>query len=71
MVVVGSADSFASILSKVQDEKLPAVFYYTAVWCGPCQDITEGHLTSMDTSMAFFEGDNDLSSIFRIASRSP
>ncbi|KQK17022.1 thioredoxin O, mitochondrial isoform X1 [Brachypodium distachyon] len=37
MVVVGSADSFASIHSKVQDEKLPAVFYYTAVWCGPCR----------------------------------
>ncbi|XP_066377868.1 thioredoxin O, mitochondrial-like [Miscanthus floridulus] len=37
MVVVGSADSFNSILSKVQDEKLPAVFYYTAVWCGPCR----------------------------------
>ncbi|KAG2613552.1 thioredoxin O, mitochondrial-like isoform X2 [Panicum virgatum] len=39
MVVVGSADSFASILSKVQDEKRPAVFYYTAVWCGPCRAI--------------------------------
>ncbi|CAN6177207.1 unnamed protein product, partial [Urochloa humidicola] len=39
MVVVGSADSFASILNKVQDEKLPAVFYYTAVWCGPCRAI--------------------------------
>ncbi|CAM0908859.1 unnamed protein product [Alopecurus aequalis] len=37
MVVVGSADSFATIHSKVQDEKLPAVFYYTAVWCGPCR----------------------------------
>ncbi|XP_062229506.1 thioredoxin O, mitochondrial-like [Phragmites australis] len=39
MVVVGSADSFTSVLSKVQDEKLPAVFYYTAVWCGPCRAI--------------------------------
>ncbi|PWZ05761.1 Thioredoxin O, mitochondrial [Zea mays] len=39
MVVVGSADSFNSIFSKVQDEKLPAVFYYTAVWCGPCRAI--------------------------------
>uniref|UniRef100_A0A804R763 Thioredoxin domain-containing protein n=1 Tax=Zea mays TaxID=4577 RepID=A0A804R763_MAIZE len=39
MVVVGSADSFNSIFSKVQDEKLPAVFYYTAVWCGPCKAI--------------------------------
>ncbi|KAL6874018.1 hypothetical protein ACP4OV_014100 [Aristida adscensionis] len=39
MVVVGSADSFTSALSKVQDEKLPAVFYYTAVWCGPCRAI--------------------------------
>ncbi|TVU08455.1 hypothetical protein EJB05_41860, partial [Eragrostis curvula] len=39
MVVVGSSDSFTSILSKVQDEKLPAVFYYTAAWCGPCRAI--------------------------------
>jgi|UniRef100_A0ACD6ACD9 thioredoxin 1 len=37
MVVIGSADSFSTIHSKVQDEKLPAVFYYTAVWCGPCR----------------------------------
>ncbi|KAG8074991.1 hypothetical protein GUJ93_ZPchr0006g43886 [Zizania palustris] len=37
MVVVGSAESFASILSKVEADKLPAVFYYTAVWCGPCK----------------------------------
>nr|BAK01566.1 predicted protein [Hordeum vulgare subsp. vulgare] len=37
MVVVDSADSFEDIHSKVQVEKLPAVFYYTAVWCGPCR----------------------------------
>uniref|UniRef100_A0A0E0E4Y5 Thioredoxin domain-containing protein n=2 Tax=Oryza meridionalis TaxID=40149 RepID=A0A0E0E4Y5_9ORYZ len=37
MVVVGSAESFTSIMSKVEAEKLPAVFYYTAVWCGPCR----------------------------------
>ncbi|XP_020156018.1 thioredoxin O, mitochondrial isoform X2 [Aegilops tauschii subsp. strangulata] len=37
MVVVGSADSYEDIHAKVQAEKLPAVFYYTAVWCGPCR----------------------------------
>ncbi|KAF0904926.1 hypothetical protein E2562_038708 [Oryza meyeriana var. granulata] len=37
MVVVGSAESFTNILSKVEAEKLPAVFYYTAVWCAPCR----------------------------------
>ncbi|KAL6603123.1 hypothetical protein ACP70R_043484 [Stipagrostis hirtigluma subsp. patula] len=39
MEVVDSAESFTNVLSKVQDEKLPAVFYYTAVWCGPCRAI--------------------------------
>ncbi|XP_037443696.1 thioredoxin O, mitochondrial-like isoform X2 [Triticum dicoccoides] len=37
MVVVGSADTFKDIHAKVQVEKLPAVFYYTAVWCGSCR----------------------------------
>ncbi|XP_044428402.1 thioredoxin O1, mitochondrial-like [Triticum aestivum] len=36
MLVVGSADTFEDIHAKVQVEKLPAVFYYTAVWCGSC-----------------------------------
>lgn len=34
---VGSQDGFSKALSKVQDEKLPAIFYFTAAWCGPCK----------------------------------
>jgi len=36
-VLIKSEDEFNSTLSKVQDESLPAIFYFTAVWCGPCK----------------------------------
>jgi len=36
-VLLKSEDEFNSSLSKVQDESLPAIFYFTAVWCGPCR----------------------------------
>ncbi|CAN6207008.1 unnamed protein product [Urochloa humidicola] len=62
MVVVGSADSFASILNKVQDEKLPAVFYYTAVWCGPCRAIAPfiSKLSSQYPSIPVYKVDIDM-----------
>ncbi|XP_059437713.1 thioredoxin O2, mitochondrial [Corylus avellana] len=36
-VLIKSENEFNSTLSKVQDESLPAIFYFTAVWCGPCK----------------------------------
>ncbi|KAK3134311.1 hypothetical protein QOZ80_6AG0547550 [Eleusine coracana subsp. coracana] len=62
MVVVGSADSFSSILSKVQDEKKPAVFYYTAVWCGPCRAIAPviAKLSDMYPSIPVYKVDIDM-----------
>ncbi|PNX55488.1 thioredoxin O1 mitochondrial-like, partial [Trifolium pratense] len=35
VVVVNTAEEFNKILSKVQDDSLHAIFYFTAVWCGP------------------------------------
>ncbi|KAM7505677.1 hypothetical protein LguiB_004581 [Lonicera macranthoides] len=37
IVVVESEEQLNSTLRKVQDESLPAIFYFTAVWCGPCK----------------------------------
>ncbi|KAG5516109.1 hypothetical protein RHGRI_036976 [Rhododendron griersonianum] len=37
IVGIDSEEKFRSSLRKVQDEALPAVFYFTAVWCGPCR----------------------------------
>ncbi|XP_019462652.1 PREDICTED: thioredoxin O1, mitochondrial-like isoform X2 [Lupinus angustifolius] len=40
IVLVNSDDEFHSILNKVQDNSLNAVFYFTAAWCGPCRFIS-------------------------------
>ncbi|CAL5346570.1 unnamed protein product [Camellia sinensis] len=37
IVVIDSEEKFSSSFRKVQDETLPAIFYFTAVWCGPCR----------------------------------
>ncbi|XP_062161444.1 thioredoxin O2, mitochondrial [Alnus glutinosa] len=39
-VLIQSENEFNSSLSKVQDESLPAIFYFTAVWCKPCRLIS-------------------------------
>lgn len=40
IVPITSEEELNSSLSKVQDESLPAIFYFTAVWCGPCRFIS-------------------------------
>ncbi|KAJ0975909.1 hypothetical protein J5N97_017874 [Dioscorea zingiberensis] len=37
IVVIGSEQAFNASLQKVQDDGLPAIFYFTAAWCGPCR----------------------------------
>ncbi|GER41021.1 thioredoxin [Striga asiatica] len=37
VVSIESEEQFNDLLRKVQDESLPAIFYYTAVWCPPCR----------------------------------
>ncbi|XP_061360499.1 thioredoxin O2, mitochondrial-like [Gastrolobium bilobum] len=40
VILVNSEEEFNNILSKVQDNSLHAIFYFTAVWCGPCRFIS-------------------------------
>ncbi|OVA05634.1 Thioredoxin [Macleaya cordata] len=36
-VVIKSEEEFNSSLNRVHDDSLPAIFYFTAAWCGPCK----------------------------------
>ncbi|XP_027347532.1 thioredoxin O1, mitochondrial-like [Abrus precatorius] len=40
VVLVNSEEEFNNILNKIQDNSLHAIFYFTAVWCGPCRFIS-------------------------------
>lgn len=40
IVDIKSEEGFKSAVKKVQDESLPAIFYFTAAWCGPCKLIS-------------------------------
>ncbi|XXG74468.1 hypothetical protein AAC387_Pa07g3179 [Persea americana] len=40
IVTIESDEELNSSLNKVQDDSLPAIFYFTAVWCGPCKFIS-------------------------------
>ncbi|KAJ0542538.1 putative monodehydroascorbate reductase (NADH) [Helianthus annuus] len=61
VVTVESEDQFNSLLRKVQDESLPAIFYFTAVWCGPCRFISPliGELSEKYTNVTTYKIDID------------
>ncbi|CAN6553628.1 unnamed protein product [Malus baccata var. baccata] len=40
IVVIKSEDEYSSAISKAKDGAEPALFYFTAVWCGPCRFIS-------------------------------
>ncbi|CAN1169338.1 Thioredoxin O1, mitochondrial [Linum perenne] len=40
VVPIKTEEEFNSSMKNVQDKSLPAVYYFTAVWCGPCKFIS-------------------------------
>ncbi|XP_050147305.1 thioredoxin O2, mitochondrial-like, partial [Malus sylvestris] len=40
IVVIKSEDEYNSAISKAKDGAERALFYFTAVWCGPCRFIS-------------------------------
>ncbi|CDP18216.1 unnamed protein product [Coffea canephora] len=40
IVSIESEEQLNDSLRKAQDESLPALFYFTAAWCGPCKFIS-------------------------------
>lgn len=39
MVIVKSEEEFINAMSKAEGGSSPSIFYFTAVWCGPCRFI--------------------------------
>uniref|UniRef100_A0A1J3DWA7 Thioredoxin O1, mitochondrial n=1 Tax=Noccaea caerulescens TaxID=107243 RepID=A0A1J3DWA7_NOCCA len=39
VVIVKSEEEFIDAMNKAKDGSLPSIFYFTAVWCGPCRFI--------------------------------
>ncbi|KMZ71058.1 Thioredoxin O1, mitochondrial [Zostera marina] len=37
IVVVNSENMFNAAFAKAKDDALPCVFYFNAIWCGPCR----------------------------------
>ncbi|CAL9016282.1 unnamed protein product [Prunus brigantina] len=40
IVPIRSENEYCSAINIVEDKALPALFYFTAVWCGPCKFIS-------------------------------
>ncbi|XP_078437909.1 thioredoxin O, mitochondrial-like isoform X2 [Wolffia australiana] len=36
-IIIGSEEDFDKSLKRVQEGALPAIFYFSAAWCGPCK----------------------------------
>uniref|UniRef100_A0A199UB89 Thioredoxin domain-containing protein n=1 Tax=Manihot esculenta TaxID=3983 RepID=A0A199UB89_MANES len=40
IVLIKSEEEFNSSMKNIQEKSLPAIFYFTAAWCGPCKFIS-------------------------------
>ncbi|XP_050371681.1 thioredoxin O2, mitochondrial-like [Argentina anserina] len=61
LVIIKTEEQLKSALSEAEDEYLPAVFYFTAVWCGPCRFIAPviGELSEQYPHVTTFKIDID------------
>ncbi|XP_004293783.1 PREDICTED: thioredoxin O2, mitochondrial [Fragaria vesca subsp. vesca] len=61
VITIKSEDELNSALSKAEGDSLPAMFYFTAVWCGPCRFIAPviGELSEKYPHVTTFKIDID------------
>lgn len=61
IVSIETEEQLNDSLRKAQDESLPAIFYFTAVWCGPCKLISPyiGQLSEKYPHVATYKIDID------------
>ncbi|CAI9288050.1 unnamed protein product [Lactuca saligna] len=57
VVTIESEAEFNTLLRKIQDESLPTVFYFTAIWCGPCRFVSPliGELSEQYTNVTTYK----------------
>lgn len=65
VVIVNSEEEFNNILTRVRDNSLHAIFYFTAVWCGPCRFISPivGELSKKYPNVTTYKIDIDQDAI--------
>ncbi|GAA0165379.1 oxidoreductase [Lithospermum erythrorhizon] len=61
LVVIESEEQFNDSLRKACDEDFPAIFYFTAAWCGPCRLLSPiiGQLSEKYPHVTTFKVDID------------
>lgn len=71
IVSIESEEQLNDSLRKAQDESLPALFYFTAAWCGPCKFISPilGQLSEKYPHVTTYKIDIDQAALAKALSK--